>query len=536
MLYLYMVKSLIKSVNSEADASGREAALLFANEQLQNNVSQLSGTVTRQERMIKMLQKALFGQKSEKIIDTDERQGVFEEILREVDELNPEPVSEEAPEEPQAELPKKSRRKRRSLQELIPENLPREKVIIDLPEAHKLSSNGIPLKRIGEDHVEKLAYKPGYWFVKEFIYPKYADSSNALKGVKRASAPDFAVPGGILDESMYAWLIYSKFGLHLPHYRLEEMMRSAGIDLSRQTLSSGCIKAAEALRPLYELIRQEIIKRGIIFADETPVKMLDPGAGKTKKTYIWVYAAGGKGPPYRIFDFTIKRNHTYPVKILKNFKGYLHADAFGGYNALFKDGSITECGCWMHVRRKYFEAEDAPMTLRNKVLRKIRNIYRYERAMKKFDREKQAERILEIRNQKIRPLIDELFSITSTALTSGEVMPDSFYAKAITYMHNLKNALYTFLDNPYLRPDNGESERSLRPFTIGRKNWMFMGSCKGGEAAGILMSLVQTCRVMGIDVFTYLDDVLRRINGHQHSQLHELLPGNWKKAESYYKN
>jgi len=223
------------------------------------------------------------------------------------------------------------------------------------------------------------------------------------------------------------------------------------------------------------------------------------------------------------------------VKILKNFKGYLHADAFSGYNALFKDGSITECGCWMHVRRKYFEAEDAPKILRNKVLRKIRNIYRYERAIKKFDREKQAERILEIRNKKIRPIIDELFSITSTALTSGEVMPDSAYAGAITYMHNLKNALYSFLDNPYLQPDNGESERALRPFTIGRKNWMFMGSCKGGEAAGILMSLVQTCRVMKIDVFTYLDDVLRRINGQQHSKLHELLPGNWKKSESYYK-
>ena len=113
-------------------------------------------------------------------------------------------------------------------------------------------------------------------------------------------------------------------------------------------------------------------------------------------------------------------------------------------------------------------------------------------------------------------------------------MPDSFYAKAITYMHNLKNALYAFLDNSYLQPDNGESERALRPFTIGRKNWMFMGSCKGGEAAGILMSLVQTCRKMDIDVFTYLDDVLRRINGHQHSKLYELLPGNWKKAESYY--
>lgn len=364
------------------------------------------------------------------------------------------------------------------MQELIPENLPREKVIIDLPEAQKLSSNGTALKRIGKDRVEKLVYKPGYWFVKEFIYPKYADSSNALKGVKRAPSPDFAVPGGMLNESMYAWLIYSKFALHLPHYRLEEMMRSAGIELSRQTLSSGCVKAAEALRSLYELIRQEIIKRGIIFADETPVKMLDPGAGKTKKTYIWVYAADGKSPPYRIFDFTLKHNHTYPGKMLKNFKGYLHADAFDGYNALFKDGSITECGCWMHVRKKYFEAEDAPKTLRNKVLRKIRNIYRYERAIKKFNREKQADRILEIRNKKIRPLIDELFFITSTALTSGEIMPDSAYAGAITYMHSLKNALYSFLDNPYLQPDNGGSERALRPFTIGRKTGCSWGAAK----------------------------------------------------------
>jgi len=169
------------------------------------------------------------------------------------------------------------------------------------------------------------------------------------------------------------------------------------------------------------------------------------------------------------------------------------------------------------------------------VLRLIRNIYRYERAMKKFDREDQAENILTIRNDKIRSLIDELFSITSKALTSGAVMKDSSFAGAISYMHKLGKALYSFLENPYLQPDNGESERALRAFTIGRKNWMFLGSCSGGEAAGILMSLVQTCRRMDIDVFSYLDDVLRRINGHPHSKLHELLPGNWQKTDSYYK-
>ena len=174
--------------------------------------------------------------------------------------------------------------------------------------------------------------------------------------------------------------------------------------------------------------------------------------------------------------------------------------------------------------------------MRRLVLQKIRNIYRYERAMKKLNCKTQGEIILKVREEKIRPLIDDLFSMTSIALTNGMVMQKSAFAGAITYMHNLKDALYTFLENPYLQPDNGESERSLRPFTIGRKNWLFLGSKRGGEAASILMSLVQTCRVMKIDVRTYIEDVLRRINGHPSSKLYELLPGNWKKAESYYNN
>jgi len=528
-----MVKIAKNRAKTESN-SGSDAALFLCIEELKNIIAKQSETIARQEHTIKLLQKALFGQKSEKIIDIDERQGVFEGILNEVDELNIEDAPAEVPQEKDAKTPATQRRKRRSLQDLIPEDLPREEVIIDLLEEQKKSSDGSPLKRISEDRTEKLAYKPGHWFLKVFIYPKYANDKNAIEGVKRASAPDFAIPGGVFDESFYAWLIHDKCSLHLPHYRLEELMKSAGIKISRQTLCSCFIKAAGALRPLYELMKNEIVKRGIVFTDETPVKQLDPGNGKTKKTYIWTYVGGGKGPPLRLFEFTQERNHKYPEKFLKGFEGYVHADAFSGYNSLFKDGEILECGCWMHVRRKFFEAEDAPPEVRALVLRKIRNIYRYERAIKKLDRETKGEFILKVRNEKIRPLIDDLFTMTASALTQGLVMPKSSFAGAITYMHNLGQAMKNFLDNPYLKPDNGESERALRPITIGRKNWMFLGSEKGGEAMGILMSLVQTCRVMNINAFTYLEDVLRRINGHPHSKLHELLPGNWKKADSYY--
>lgn len=169
-----------------------------------------------------------------------------------------------------------------------------------------------------------------------------------------------------------------------------------------------------------------------------------------------------------------------------------------------------------------------------KVLRKIRNIYRYERVISNLNRETQGAVILQIRREKIEPIIDELLRLTSKALADGEVMLESAFANAISYMHNRGAALKTFLTNPWLHPDNGESERALRPVSIGRKNWLFFGSEKGGQAAGILMSLVQTCRGMNINVLEYLEDVLRRINGHPHSKLYELLPGNWKKAESYY--
>ena len=535
MLYLSMGIFSNIPVQTEAD----KATMLLIIEEQKNLIEKLTETIARQEHTIKLLQKALFGQKSEKIIDNDERQGVFEDILNEVDLLNPpeEPAVKSEDESPTEamELPPKEVKKRRSLRDLVDSALPREEIVIDLPEEQLVIGENIHLKCIGEDRVEKLAYQPGHWFIKVFVYPKYADPDNALAGVKRAPAPDFAVPGGIFDESVYAWIIYTKYVLHLPYYRLsEEFLASTGVELSRQTMSASGIKIAGVLSPLVDLMKKELISRGIAFTDETPVRMLQPGNGKTKKTYIWVYVCGGKGPPYRIYEFAQERDHRQPTTFLKNFKGYVHADAFGGYNALFADDNIIECGCWMHVRRKFVEAEDTDPELRRQVLRLIRNIYRYERVLKKYDPETKADFILKIRREKICPIIDTLFTLTAKALTDGRVMLKSNFAKAITYMHNLGDALKSFLDNPYLQPDNGTSERALRPITIGRDNWMFLGSEKGGEAMGVLMSLVQTCRVMNINVLEYLEDVLRRINGHPASKLHELLPGKWKKLDSYY--
>lgn len=184
----------------------------------------------------------------------------------------------------------------------------------------------------------------------------------------------------------------------------------------------------------------------------------------------------------------------------------------------------------MHVRRKYVEAEDGPVTLRQEILRTIQGIYRYERLI----REKSDEEILKVRKERIGPLIDKLFKRTARALTDQEVLPRSSMAKAIGYMQNLGDSLKTFTNNPQLKPDNGLSERAIRPLTIGRKNWLFAGSKSGGDATGILMSIIQSCRVLDIDPFTYIDDVLRRINGHNYNKLKQLLPHNWKPLTNHY--
>ena len=184
----------------------------------------------------------------------------------------------------------------------------------------------------------------------------------------------------------------------------------------------------------------------------------------------------------------------------------------------------------MHIRRKLFEAKDAPVELRHSVLAMIRRIYLYERLIK----DKDDETILAVRKSKIAPLIDEILRITAEALTTGEVLQSSKFGKAIGYLHNLGQTVKTFVTHPQLKPDNGASERALRPLSIGRKNWLYAGNQRGGQATAILLSLTQSCRALGINPREYLEDVMRRINGHPHKQLAELLPHNWKKADTYY--
>ena len=483
----------------------------------------------RLRERIRLLEKALFGPKSERLLQDPADQQLFADLLREVDELNRDLERSETQIEHQRQAAAPARqRARRNLDQLIPEGLRQEEILVDLPAEEKISlETGEPLVQIGADRVRKLAVKPAEYYVKVFVTPRYADPADPSRGVLTAGAPDFAIPGGTFDESFLAEVVVNKVALHLPLYRQEERLHNLGIEVSRQTLSRLYIAAAEVLRPLWELLKVEILARGVIFTDDTPVELQVKGHGKTVTGRMWVYVAGGAGPPLRVFEFTIDRRKTRPLEFLAGFQGYIHADAYKGYDELFRQAGVFECACWMHVRRKFFEALDAPQALRQSVLTAIRRLFRYDRFARHHPDGGEA-LVLGVRREKIAPLIDWLFARTARALREGEVLPASAFAGAIAYLHGLGDALRTFLVDARLLPDNGASERALRPLAIGRKNWLFAGSKGGGDATGILLSLVQTCRALDLDPLVYIEDVLRRLNGHPAHRLDQLLPHHWK--------
>ena len=500
----------------------------------EREVARMAAEIERLKARVRWLEKALFGPRSERLLADDARQLEFEGLLKELEQLQgalgKEPEPEPEPAAPAGASAPRRRGKRRDLHDLIPDDLPREEIVIDVPEKDRISPvTGKPLERIGEDVVEKLACRPAQYYLKRFVYLKYGEPSEPLAGVVRAPAPDFAIPGGQYDESFLAAIAVDKCAMHLPLYRQAERLASQGLEIGRQTLCRLYCKTAFVLLPLYLALKAEILARGVLFTDDTPVRLQVKGAGRTVQGRMWVYVAGGAGPPLRIFEFTRDRRKGRPAEFLRGYRGYLHADAYSGYDGLFGE-FVLECACWMHIRRKFIEAEDGPPALREEVLRLIRMIYRYERVLKG----KPPETVVAVRQERVGPIIDRILARTAAALVQGEVLPDSRFGKAISYLHNLGDAVRTFLRDARLSPDNGESERALRPLTIGRKNWLFAGSENGGDATGILLSLVQSCRVLGIDPLVYLEDVLRRVNGHPACRIAELLPHNWEKAESYY--
>lgn len=410
----------------------------------------------------------------------------------------------------------------------VPDDLPVQRIEIDLSEEEKkCAETGLPLVKIGEEVSRKLAHIPESFYVKEYVRPIYAMPKNSQGSILIAELPDSIIPKCRADESFLAEIITKKFADHLPLYRIVESLSRIDISISKQILSQWVVRLGFALKPLYNLMTEKILKSGNIFVDETPIDMLVPGKGKTHQAYMWVIAGGNdRDPANRVYHFKENRKHEHALELIGDYSGVLHSDKYGAYEKLAAQKKIIWTPCWSHIRRKFFEAESGDLEFRNWMLRKIRYLFMFERVA--WNRS--PEERLAIRKEKEEPIINELISAVKKRLAEGRILPKSKFKEALGYFCGLIPFLKNYLYHAWARIDNNVAERAIRPLAIGRKNWMFVGSKDGGIAAAVLFSLVQTCRGLGINPREYLEDVFRRIMSHPYNRLDELLPENWTKS------
>lgn len=487
-------------------------------QQKDQRISALEADLLTLKEQLAWLQKQVFGVKSERLTDLH-NQLLLPGLEGQDSEVEPE----------QEEVHYRRRTAKRNIGKDTmswPDDLPVQRVELDVPADEKICpATGEPLVQIGCETSRKLARKPEQFYILEYVRPKYASKSAPELGVKVAPLPDAIIDRSPADESLLAFILTSKFVDHLPLNRLVEILGRSEVRISRQTLSKWVLTLGDALSPLYDAMRAEVLASGTIFVDETPIRLQVKGKKRCQQAYMWIYVGGGGGdPPYRFFEFQLNRNHEHPLKTLKEYRGFLHTDKYGAYEKLAKSEGITWCPCMAHVRRKFVEAENGDPELRRRILQKIRYLFMLERVAWK----RPAEERLRIRQELEKPILEELSALVKSRLLAGGLLPKSNFTKALNYYQGLAPYLTNYLTDPDARLDNNVAERGIRPLTIGRKNWMFVGSEDGGRATATILSLVQTCRNLDINPQEYLEDVLRRIMSHPARKIHDLLPDNWQ--------
>ena len=432
--------------------------------------------------------------------------------------------SEAKPEPSEAGEPQR----RRSHGRKFPGNLPRQEIVL-LPKTGSCTCPkcGGELRRLGEDDDEVIDIEPVVLKVVRHVRPKF--SCRTCEAITQAPAPDKPIARGKATFQFIAHLITSKWDHHLPLYRQAEMFAAQGLDVDRSTLAGWVGQGCALLRPIVERIREIGLQCSKLHVDDTPLPMLDPGAGKTKTARLWCHAIddrahAGTTHPLVWFRFTTDRRGIHPLEELKQFQGYLQADGYAGYDAIYARGKVIEVACFGHARRKIWDLHQSkPSAITSELLERIAALYKIEEAI----RGQPAEQRKAVRQSKSKPRLDELRARMLEILT--RLSAKSEMAKAIAYSLNRWDGLTRFLEDGRLEIDNLIAERALRGVAIGRRNWLFAGSQAGGENAAAIYTIIETCKLNGVDVFSYLADVMQRIaSGWPNKQLDELLPWHWR--------
>ena len=421
----------------------------------------------------------------------------------------------------------------------LPKDLPRVRVEYDLSQDEKAAFES--LERIGEETSETLDYIPAKLQVIEHVRAKYAVTR---KGEGASTVVSAAMPPAPLAKSnaspnLLSHVLVSKYADHLPLHRMERIFARLGVELSRSTLCDWVLGSTELLAVLYDqALKPHTLAAPKIHADDTLMPLCEQGRGPPVQARLWAYLGAGsrldaqgqwvEHPAALYYEFTDDRRGEHGAKMLGGYAGYLQADAYAGFNALYAGGRIVEVGCWAHARRKFFEiAELAPKDTRtsaHEALDWIGRLYRLETEI----RDKPPDEKQRTRQEQSVPVLNEFRAWLEATLRA--VLPRSPTAGAIGYALSNWSALTRYAESGILDIDNNACERAIRPIALGRKNWLFAGSERGGRAAAIAFSLIQTCKLHGVEPFAYLADVLRRLPSHPINRVAELLPFRWQPA------
>jgi len=381
---------------------------------------------------------------------------------------------------------------------------------------------GHSLKRMGEEISEQLDCVPAQFFVHRHIRGKY--TCLCCHTVLAAAMPAQVIDKGIPAAGLLAQVIVAKFDDHLPLFRQEEIYQRSHVFISRSSMAGWVGQCGVRLLPLVQAMGKHLLAQGVLHGDETPVKLLQPGTGKTHQAYVWAWRTSDLCTQEKvvIYDFAKSRAGENARRMLQDYGGTLVTDDYSGYKALFRQGKVTEAGCWAHARRKFFEAHKLNHSeIAKQALDRIGQLYDIEREVQELS---EVQR-LGIRQARSQPLLDE-FKLWLTSQRLQLVNAD-VTAKAIDYTLKRWAALLVHVSDARVPVDNNAVENSIRPIALGRKNWLFIGSEQAGERAAVLMSLIESAKLNGHDAWAYLKDVLTKLPTWPNSRLDELLPHRW---------